>query len=117
MTMDNGEGRPLDEEEAGSEDPQGWYFDLPGGAWERQEEKNRSLRERVLGNIEEDAEKTKGDPFAKKFEVQPQGPTFELRKREPETKKPAMSRMAPERSRLAPSSRTTATTSGPPSRL
>ncbi len=87
MTMDNGEGRPLDEEEAGPEDPQGWYFDLPGGAWERQEEKNRSLRQRVLGNIEEDAEKSKGDPFAKKFEVRPQEPTFELRKVEPEAKK------------------------------
>jgi hypothetical protein len=88
MTMDNGEGRPLDEEEAGQDDPQGWYFDLPGGAWERQEEKNRNLRQRVLGNFEEDAEKSKGDPFGKKFELKPsQEPTFELRRPEPEAKK------------------------------
>lgn len=61
--MDNSEGRPLDETEAGSEDPQGWYFDLPGGAWERQEEKNRTLRQRVLGNITEDEARAKSDPF------------------------------------------------------
>jgi|GEM_PF-119299 len=88
MTMDNGEGRPLDEDETGNEDPQGWYFDLPGGAWERQEEKNRMLRQRVLGNIEEDAEKAKGDPFSKKFELRPQQePKFELRRPEPEQPK------------------------------
>ncbi|MEO8540441.1 MAG: hypothetical protein ABI577_11930, partial [bacterium] len=63
MTMDNNEGRPLDETEAGNEDPQGWYFDLPGGAWERQEEKNRTLRQRVLGNITEDEARSKSDPF------------------------------------------------------
>ncbi|MGE0601365.1 MAG: signal peptidase I [Dehalococcoidia bacterium] len=86
--MDNGEGRPLDEIEAGEEDPQGWYFDLPGGAWERQEEKNRTLRERVLGNFQEDAEHAKGDPFGKKFELKPESESkFELRKPEPEAKK------------------------------
>lgn len=31
----------------------GWYFDLPTGAWERQEQKNRELRERVRQNVEE----------------------------------------------------------------
>ena len=37
----------------GEEDPgKNWYFDLPGGAWERQEEKNRDLRQSVLENIE-----------------------------------------------------------------
>ncbi|MBK6560572.1 hypothetical protein [Candidatus Amarobacter glycogenicus] len=88
MTMDNGEGRPLDEAESGQDDPQGWYFDLPGGAWERQEEKNRTLRQRVLGNIQEDAEKAKGDPFGKKFELKPQPEAaFELKRPEPEAKK------------------------------
>jgi hypothetical protein len=89
MTMDNGEGRPLDEVEAGQEDPQGWYFDLPGGAWERQEEKNRTLRQRVLGNLTEDAEKAKADPFTRKLVVPEAGPTFELRRpqSEPEKKK------------------------------
>ncbi len=66
MTMDNGEGRPLDEIEAGNEDPQGWYFDLPGGAWERQEEKNRTLRQRVLGNLSEDEARAKSEPFGRK---------------------------------------------------
>ncbi|MGB4861110.1 MAG: hypothetical protein WBO97_01510, partial [Tepidiformaceae bacterium] len=98
MTMENGEGRPLDEAEAGEEDPQAWYFDLPGGAWERQEEKNRTLRQRVLGNFEEDAEASKGDPFGRKFELKPQAEakreakpqddtTFELKPQEPGQKK------------------------------
>ena len=30
------------------ENEEDWYFDLPDGAWERQEEKNQSLRERLL---------------------------------------------------------------------
>src|SRR6186997_2028175 len=89
MTMDNGEGLPLDEAEAGQEDPQDWYFDLPGGAWERQEEKNRNLRQRVLGNLEEDAEKQKSDPFGKKFELKPEEPeaTYELKRPDPQQKK------------------------------
>ncbi|MEI2659866.1 MAG: hypothetical protein V9G11_07950 [Bifidobacterium adolescentis] len=57
---------PLDEVEAGNDDPQGWYFNLPGGAWERQEEKNRTLRQRVLGNLTEDEAKARSDPFGKK---------------------------------------------------
>ncbi|HNM77822.1 MAG TPA: hypothetical protein PKI89_05635, partial [Tepidiformaceae bacterium] len=76
MTMDNGEGRPLDEIEAGNEDPQGWYFDLPGGAWERQEEKNRTLRQRVLGNLSEDDAKARTAPFGRK----PQEPEPEQKK-------------------------------------
>ena len=73
MTMENGEGRPLDETEAGEQDPQGWYFDLPSNAWERQEAKNRQLRERVAENIAEDAEKARHDPFVlKRPEPQPE---------------------------------------------
>jgi signal peptidase I len=63
MTMDNGEGRPLDELESGHEDPQGWYFDLPSDAWKRQEEKSRLLRERVRKNEAEPAEPERRDPF------------------------------------------------------
>ncbi len=37
------------------ESEEGWYFDLPNGAWERQEEKNRELRERIRGNITQSA--------------------------------------------------------------
>ena len=48
------EGWP--EGEAPRDEPQeesdGWFFDLPGGAWERQEAKNRELRRRILQNIE-----------------------------------------------------------------
>ncbi|MBE0609254.1 MAG: signal peptidase I [Dehalococcoidia bacterium] len=88
MTMENNDGRPLDDE-AGGEDPQGWYFDLPGGAWERQEEKNRTLRQRVLGNISEDAEKAKSDPFARQT-PEPEEPAkgglfgFGRKKKQPE---------------------------------
>ena len=86
MTMDNGEGRPLDESEAEASDPQGWYFDLPGGAWERQEQKNRELRQRVAGNLEADREARKNDPWIlQKPEPQPndqqkRGGLFRLRK-------------------------------------
>ena len=89
MTMENKDGRPLDDEKAGGEDPQGWYFDLPGGAWERQEEKNRTLRQRVLGNISEDAEKAKSDPFARRIpepDPAPKGGRFGFgrKKKQPE---------------------------------
>src|SRR3990170_912570 len=89
MTMENGDGRPLDDETAGGEDPQGWYFDLPGGAWERQEEKNRTLRQRVLGHLSEDAEKAKSDPFARRT-PEPEAPAkgglfgFGRKKKQPE---------------------------------
>ncbi|WP_322797180.1 hypothetical protein, partial [Tepidiforma sp.] len=55
MTMDNGEGRPLDELESGQQDPQDWYFDLPSDAWRRQEEKNRMLRERLRSGAEQES--------------------------------------------------------------
>ena len=36
------------------DDPeQEWYFDLPSGAWERQEQKNRELRQTVKRNVSE----------------------------------------------------------------
>ncbi|MEJ5222776.1 MAG: hypothetical protein WHT63_12305, partial [Tepidiforma sp.] len=62
MTMDNGEGRPLDELESGQQDPQDWYFDLPSDAWKRQEEKNRQLRERVRSGEQEPPERARRDP-------------------------------------------------------
>jgi hypothetical protein len=47
---------------------EGWYFDLPAGAWERQEAKNRALREHIRANVKRDAiarmEERKKDPFA-----------------------------------------------------
>ncbi|MFN0148858.1 MAG: hypothetical protein ACKVT1_20330, partial [Dehalococcoidia bacterium] len=59
-----------------------WYFDLPKGAWERQEEKNRSLRESVRGNIKRqddvDNAAAKRDPFRKKPGA------FTFRDRDPE---------------------------------
>jgi signal peptidase I len=45
-------------EPGGREDPNpggddgGWFFDLPEGAWQRQEEKNRGLRRSVRSNLE-----------------------------------------------------------------
>ncbi|GIW18476.1 MAG: hypothetical protein KatS3mg064_1633 [Tepidiforma sp.] len=63
MTMDNGEGRPLDELESGQQDPQDWYFDLPSDAWKRQEEKNRQLRERVRSGEQEPPERARRDPW------------------------------------------------------
>jgi len=57
MTMER-ETWPGDSDEEGPVDGQAedagksWYFELPGGAWERQEAKNRDLRNSVLQNIE-----------------------------------------------------------------
>jgi len=68
MTMDEGRGRPEDdgaEHDQPGEAPDAatreWYFDLPSGAWERQEEKNRELRQRVQSNL--NAEPQRPDPF------------------------------------------------------
>ena len=63
MTMENEGERP--DEGGEPEDSERWYFDLPSGAWERQEAKNRELRERVRGNFEDvEAEPPVSDPFA-----------------------------------------------------
>jgi signal peptidase I len=62
--------RPEREYSADSDQPAddgSWYFDLPKGAWERQEEKNRQLRQNVRGNFEQqeaaDAAAARRDPF------------------------------------------------------
>ncbi len=51
----------------GADEAEAWYFDLPQGAWERQEQKNRTLRQTVKQNIshqEEEAEAAaRRDPF------------------------------------------------------
>ncbi len=56
MTMDTAGERPEEPGQDG-ENPDGWYFDLPSGAWERQEQKNRELRQRLINNIEDKAER------------------------------------------------------------
>ncbi|MEX1103828.1 MAG: hypothetical protein WED87_06245, partial [Dehalococcoidia bacterium] len=64
MKMDE-DNRPDDtsEEEEGDA---GWYFDLPKGAWERQEAKNRELRQSVRRNM--DSEPEKKDAFGPRTE-------------------------------------------------
>ncbi len=54
MAMQGEEERPDDGFPDGEEegDNGGWYFDLPGGAWERQQEKNNELRRRIIENVE-----------------------------------------------------------------
>src|SRR5688572_4426159 len=59
MKMDE-DNRPDDASEEEESDA-GWYFDLPKGAWERQEAKNRELRQSVRRNM--DAEPPKRDAF------------------------------------------------------
>ena len=104
MTMDNGEGRPLDELESGHEDPQGWYFDLPSDAWKRQEEKNRLLRERLRQGSAEPAEPERRDPFVLR-RPEPEPPKkrglFGLgrKKRENEAERPAGRRVEPQAGR------------------
>ncbi len=70
MTMENEGERP--DEGSEPEDSERWYFDLPSGAWERQEAKNRELRKRVRGNFEEvEAEPPVSDPFAPSSSSEP----------------------------------------------
>ncbi|MBI2767230.1 MAG: signal peptidase I [Chloroflexi bacterium] len=64
MDHDGGRG----EEASESEPADGWYFDLPNGAWERQEAKNQELRQSVRRNIADDQsdDETRQDPFKAK---------------------------------------------------
>ena len=62
MTMDSGGERPDEADEQPTEEAERWYFNLPGGAWERQEEKNRELRQRVHDNL--DTPTPRADPFS-----------------------------------------------------
>ena len=64
MAMEPGPDRPEENEGSDAENPESWYFDLPSGAWERQEAKNRELRQRVLNNL--DDEPARNDPFARR---------------------------------------------------
>ena len=48
------EDRGLEEDFDGESEESGWYFDLPQGAWERQQEKSRELREGVRSNADHD---------------------------------------------------------------
>ena len=45
MGMAAGDERPQNSDGDDAEDSESWYFDLPTGAWERQEAKNRRLRQ------------------------------------------------------------------------
>ncbi len=71
MTMDSGGERPDEADDQPSEEVDGWYFNLPGGAWERQEEKNRELRERVHKNLETPS--PRADPFSAPKEDEKRG--------------------------------------------
>ncbi|MGH2610582.1 MAG: hypothetical protein ACRDHF_15990, partial [Tepidiformaceae bacterium] len=62
MDEDN---RPDDNSEEEESDA-GWYFDLPKGAWERQEAKNRELRQTLRRNM--DAEPAKREAFGPREE-------------------------------------------------
>jgi signal peptidase I len=64
--MEPGGDRPEENDGPDAENPESWYFDLPSGAWERQEAKNRELRQRVLNNLDDAPAKV--DPFARKRE-------------------------------------------------
>ncbi len=69
MTMEPEEGRPeetpVPRETTPPEEPpaEGWYFDIPEGAWERQEAKNRDLRDRIRTNLKRPDEKRPEAPM------------------------------------------------------
>ena len=81
--MERGGERPDENDGPDAENPESWYFDLPSGAWERQEAKNRELRQRVLNNLDEAPAKV--DPFARKREPEEKrGGMFGLGKKKDE---------------------------------
>ncbi len=61
MKMDDDERPDVNSDE--EESDAGWYFDLPNGAWERQEAKNRELRQSLRRNM--DAEPPKREAFGR----------------------------------------------------
>lgn len=69
MTMEPEEGGPEEtpapRETTLPEEPpaEGWYFDIPEGAWERQEAKNRDLRDRIRTNLKRPDEKRPDTPI------------------------------------------------------
>ncbi len=67
----------------GNEDQQVWYFDVPDGAWARQEQKNKDLRAMVRSNLSEKPQKQKA------FSQQPS--TFGQEAQEPAPKKGGLS--------------------------
>ncbi|MGE5595820.1 MAG: signal peptidase I [Hyphomicrobiales bacterium] len=61
--MEDGDNREPDDG-FDAESDSGWYFDLPSGAWERQEAKNRELRQSVRQNVEDKSQPAqRDDPF------------------------------------------------------
>ncbi len=69
MTMEPEEGRPEEppapRRTTPPEEPpaEGWYFDIPEGAWERQEAKNRDLRDLIRHNLKRPDEKRPDAPL------------------------------------------------------
>jgi signal peptidase I len=83
MTMprrdDPFEERP--EEEQQQED--GWYFDLPSGAWDRTRQVHRQLREQLLQGEGRREEKVERDPFTGLPVEKPKGLFGRFRRRKP----------------------------------
>ena len=87
MTMEPEEGRPEEtpapRETIPPEEPaaEGWYFDIPEGAWERQEAKNRDLRDQIRTNLGRPDEKRHDSPRRQDrtpawvHDPEPEGPT------------------------------------------
>jgi len=61
MNVEHDGQEPAGGDPAGEPDDS-WYFDLPSGAWERQEAKNKELRENVRRNINS-TDVVRPDPF------------------------------------------------------
>ncbi|MCK9520217.1 MAG: hypothetical protein M0R74_14515, partial [Dehalococcoidia bacterium] len=64
MEQDAESRGPEDALDRDPDDDGGWYFDLPSGAWERQEAKSRELRESVRTNADDQLTPDRSDPFA-----------------------------------------------------
>ena len=103
MAMEQGGERPDDAFDNEQQESEDWYFDLPTGAWERQEEKNRNLRANLLRQAGE-PEKPR-DPFAGRVPQQAPAPPpkeekrggrfgFGRKKREEEEARPSFGQRA-----------------------
>lgn len=74
---------PFEEHSEEQEQDQGWYFDLPSGAWERTRQVHRHLREQLLEGKPGEEKQPERDPFTGLPIEQPKGLFGRFRRKKP----------------------------------
>ncbi len=74
---------PFEERPEEEQQQEGWYFDLPSGAWDRTRQVHRQLREQLLQGESRREEKVERDPFTGLPIERPKGLFGRFRRRKP----------------------------------